>query len=234
MNELLEKFEQLRDEKKAESSLWFFKTLKGEYGYGDKFLGVNVPTQRKLAYQYYKEMSLDDLNKLIKNPYHEVRLTTLFMLYLKYKQGNLIEKEKIVKFYLNNTKYINNWDLVDSSASYILGDYCYNNDREDIILKLSDSNSLWEERISIVSTFYYIDQNQFDLSFQLIKKFLSHKHDLIHKACGWVLRTIGKKDVTLLRNFLEEHAAIMPRIELSYAIEKLDKEERKYFQNKKR
>lgn len=234
MDELLKELMNLQNDEKAESSKWFFKTLKGEYGYGDIFLGINVPTQRKLAYKYYKIITLSELKKLIKNPYHEVRLTTLFMMYLKYIKGDNKEKDQIFKLYLDNTKYINNWDLVDSSASYILGDYCFHNDREDIILKLSESNYLWEERISIISTFYYVDQNQFALSLKLIKNFLNHKHDLIHKACGWVLRVIGKKDVNLLRGFLEEYASIMPRIELSYATEKMSKEERKYFQNKKR
>lgn len=234
MNDLLRELEERKDTKRAESSLWFFKTLKGEYGYGDKFLGIRVPFQRKIAHKYYKNISLDEIKKLMKNPYHEVRLTTLFILYLKYSKGDNKEKEEIVDIYLNNTKYINNWDLVDSSASYILGDYCYHNNREDILIQLSNSNHLWEERISMISTFYYIDQNQYDLSLQLIAKFLTHKHDLIHKACGWVLREIGKKDISILRDFLEQYASIMPRIELSYATEKMSKEERKYFQNKKR
>ncbi|MCW7467128.1 DNA alkylation repair protein [Leptospira levettii] len=224
----LEELNKHKDLNKAKFFPRFFKTGPGEYGEGDLFLGITVPKQRLVAKKFAPKLSLDDLQSLIVSPYHEVRLTTLLILIQKYQTKKIteIEKEKIVKFYLKNTKYINNWDLVDVSADKIIGDYYF--DKNNVMIqKLKNSKDLWENRIAILSTFHWIRKGRFEETLMLCEHFLNHNHDLIHKATGWMLREIGKRDIQTLRTFLKNHATKMPRTMLRYAIEKLTTSERK-------
>ncbi|XDD45475.1 DNA alkylation repair protein [Leptospira sp. WS39.C2] len=217
-----------KDHKKAKFFPSFFKTGPGEYAEGDQFLGVTVPKQRIVAKKFAKDLTLDDLQSLIRSPYHEVRLTTLLILIQKYQTKNILEmeKERIVQFYFKNTKNINNWDLVDISADKILGDYYFDKNK-DFLMNLRNSKDLWENRIAILCTFHWIRRGHYTETISLCEHYLNHPHDLIHKATGWMLREIGKRDIQILRNFLKQHAAKMPRTMLRYAIEKLTPSERK-------
>lgn len=220
---------------KAKILTRFFKTGKGEYGEGDLFLGITVPEVRNIALEYI-DTSLAEIEKLLKNKYHEIRLAGLLLLVIKYKKGN--EKEKInppshkvtarqvFDLYLKNTKYINNWDLVDLTAPNIIGDYLLFRKR-NILYKLARSKSLWERRIAIVATLAFIRQKQYLDTFQLCEILLNDSEDLIHKSCGWMLREVGKRDKTNLDTFLYKHASVMPRTMLRYAIENKPESERK-------
>lgn len=216
---------------KAEFFLRFFKAGKGEYAEGDKFLGVTVPSQRTIA-KKYKDIDLNEVEKLLKSEFHEARLTALLILTYKYAKANDDLKKEIYKFYLSNTQYINNWDLVDSSSYKIVGNYLLNNDMDGKVLyDLALSTNLWEQRIAIISTFEFIKNNSFEHTIKISKKLLNHKHDLIHKAVGWMLREMGKRDKAKLLEFLNKHYKKMPRTMLRYSIEKLNKQEKlKYMQ----
>lgn len=228
-NKILKEILSHKEKDKAKILTRFFKTGKGEYGEGDKFLGITVPVSRKIA-QKYGEINLLDVSKLIINEYHEVRLIAILILVHKYKKTNKeSEKENIVKFYLKNTKYINNWDLVDLSAHYILGDYLRNKNR-NLLIKLSKSKYLWERRIAVISTFSFIYQNESKWTFRIINNLLKDDHDLIQKACGWMLREVGKRvSESELTKYLDEHHNEMPRTMLRYAIERLPEKTRKYY-----
>lgn len=220
--DIINSFFNIRNINLAEHHKKFFKTGKGEYGENDKFIGLTVPQVRVFVKKYCTNLSLKDLDFFIKNEYHELRLFAILCLVDKFEKSKLLtEQEVIVKYYLNNTNYINNWDLVDVSCYKILGSYCFNNKKNDILYNLSRSNNLWEERISIVSTMYYIKKNNFDITLELCKFFINHKHHLIHKACGWMLREVGKKDEELLIKFIQSNKNNMPSIMLSYAKEKI-------------
>jgi len=208
---------------KAEFFPRFFKTGKGEYGEGDIFIGVTVPDQRSVAKEFYNKISLEELSDLLSSEIHEHRLTALLMLVYKFeKTKDKIQQKEIVDFYLKNTKYINNWDLVDTSCYKILGRYCFENQNSKLLEKLSDSDNMWEKRMAIVGTMYHIKKRQFDLTKIFVLKNLHHPHDLIHKANGWLLREMGKMNEQELLNFLNLHYKKMPRTCLRYAIEKLD------------
>jgi 3-methyladenine DNA glycosylase AlkD len=210
----------------------FFKTGKGEYGEGDQFLGVTVPDQRKIAKKYWKEIEGKELGVLITSPFHEVRLTTLFMLVSKFEKSKTpLEKKQWVDFYLKNKQYVNNWDLVDSSAHLIMGSWLFDKDRT-ILYDLANSGNLWDQRIAIMSTFYFIRKKDFEDTLKLSEILLSHKHDLIHKAVGWMLREVGNRDYQTEYDFLEKHYKIMPRTMLRYAIEKFDPKVREMFMAK--
>lgn len=211
----------------AEKLQKFFKTEKGEYGEGDFFIGVKVPEQRRIA-KKHQDISLDETIELLKSSIHEHRLTSLFILTHKFNKGNDKAREKIVDLYLENTIFINNWDLVDSSAHKILGVWLLDKPR-DILYQLVESESIWERRISIISTFAFINQGELRDAIKLSKILLHDSHDLIHKASGWALREVGKKDIDSLFSFLDEYAQEMPRTMLRYAIEKLSEEKRKYY-----
>jgi len=208
-----------RNKQKAEIFSRFFKTGKGEYGEGDIFLGLTVPITRKIAEKYYN-LSLSEIDLLLKNKFHEVRLIALLILVLQYKKADLKEKEKIVDFYLKNTKYINNWDLVDLSAHYILGDFLLDKKDKNILLKLARSKNLWEQRIAMISTYAFIKKGEIKWTLKIAKIYLNHNHDLIHKATGWMLREVGKKNMVELRKFLDVNLPKMSRTTLRYAIEK--------------
>lgn len=205
----------------------FFKTGKGEYGEGDVFLGIKVPVQRSIAKKYIG-LSLPKLQELLESKIHEERLVSLLILVEKYKKSTELDKANIFNFYIKNAKRVNNWDLVDLSAHRIVGEFLLDKDKK-ILYNLAESNNLWERRISIISTFAFIKNNKFEDSFRLGQILLKDKHDLIHKAVGWMLREIGKKDVEVLEKFLEKNYKEMPRTMLRYAIEKFPENKRKAY-----
>jgi 3-methyladenine DNA glycosylase AlkD len=212
---------------KAKELMRFFKTGPGDYGEGDLFLGITVPEQRKIARQYYKKITLADLETLLQDPCHEYRLTALFMLRLLYeKEQSAAKRDNLVRLYLNNLDYINNWDLVDSSAPYILGPHLYGKDPA-LLDELVASGELWRQRVAILATYYFIKQDRFDETLKLAEKLLNHPHDLIHKAVGWMLREVGNRDLNAELEFLKQHHHRMPRTMLRYAIEKFEPELRK-------
>lgn len=226
LNNLIKELNSLENSKQANLLSSFFKTKKGQYGEGDIFLGIKVPIQRKIA-KRYKSLKLTEIQKLLNSNIHEYRLTALIILILQYKNN----KEKIFNFYLKNTKNINNWDLVDITAPRIVGHFLLNKDKK-ILHKLAKSNNLWEKRIAIVSTLNFIKNNQLNHTLKISKILLNDKHDLIHKAIGWMLREIGKKDQKLLEQFLDQNIKQIPRTTLRYAIEKFPKQKRKEYLNK--
>lgn len=200
----------------------FFKTGKGEYGEGDQFIGTSVPDQRKIAKEYFQQISLLNLGNLLSSKIHEHRHCALLILVAKFEKSDDIEQKEIIRFYLNNLKHINNWDLVDTSCYKILGKYCFENQTIEMLLNLADSEVLWHKRIAVVSTLYFIKKNQLALTKDLVLKNLEHPHDLMHKANGWMLRELGKKNETDLLQFLEKNYQKIPRTTLRYAIEKLE------------
>ncbi len=226
-NQICEALNDLSIPEKAAFFPKFFKTGKGEYGEGDLFLGVKVPDQRSVAKEYYVKISLEELSELLSSKYHEHRLTALFILIYKFeKTKDKAVKDEIVEFYLNHLHYVNNWDLVDSSCYKILGRYAFENQREDLLKNLSDSEEMWHKRIAMVGTMHYVKKNSFDLTKEFVTKNLKHSHDLMHKANGWLLREMGQKNEEELINYLNQYYKEMPRTCLRYAIEKLDEEVR--------
>lgn len=209
------------DSKRAISSKRYFKTGKGEYGEGDIFIGVTVPDSRIVALRY-KDLSLASIKVLLSSKIHEERLVALFILVRRFEKGGGKEQKTIFDFYLNNTKYINNWDLVDTSAHKIVGAYLFQNKKLITILSsLSKSKNLWEKRIAILSTFYYIGKGKSTEAFKIAELLLSDKHDLIHKAIGWMLREVGKNcSQKEEEEFLKTHISELPRTTLRYAIER--------------
>ena len=212
---------------KAEFFPRFFKTGKGEYGEGDLFLGVKVPDQRSVAKEYYSRLNLEELSELLSSKYHEHRLTALFMLISKFEKtkDNTI-KDEVVKFYLNHLKYVNNWDLVDSSCYKILGRYAFENKKESLLRDLSEAEEMWHKRIAVVGTMHYVKKGSYDLTKEFVTRNLKHSHDLMHKANGWLLREMGNKNEKELISYLNIYYKEMPRTCLRYAIEKLDEEVR--------
>jgi len=217
------------DPEKASFLPGFFQAYPGGYGEGDRFLGVTVPNQRKVANKYYRSITQPELEKLITSDYHEHRLTAIFVLVLRYeKAARASEKKKWANFYLKHISSVNNWDLVDASAPKILGPYLYNRNR-DLLYRLAASENLWEQRIAIMSTFYFIKHGDFSDTLELADHLLKHEHDLIHKAVGWMLREVGKKDFEEEFNYLQSRYKQMPRTMLRYAIEKFEPNLRKKF-----
>ncbi len=216
---------------KAKFLLRFFKTGPGEYSEGDQFLGLTVPQTRSLVREF-RDLPLADCIKLLKSPFHEERLMALLILGEQFgrhqKQDNEAAQKKIYDLYLAHTKHVNNWDLVDSSASYIVGAYLFNRDRK-ILDRLAKSKDLWERRIAIVATHYFIRKNDLKYTFRISEALLGDKHDLIHKASGWMLREAGKKDLAPLEAFLEKHAYKMPRTMLRYSIERMTPQKKKHY-----
>ncbi len=215
------------DQEKAKVLRRFFKTGPGEYAQGDIFIGVMVPFARMVVKQF-QDLSLADVVKLLHSKIHEERLLALLILVRQFNQVDAKTKEKIYKAYLANTKFINNWDLVDLSAPAIVGGFLINKDRS-ILYQLAKSTLLWERRIAILATFAFIRSNDFEDIFKIIKLLLGDKEDLIHKACGWMLREAGKRNVSVVEEFLGKNCKIMPRTMLRYAIEKFPQNKRKLF-----
>ncbi len=234
LQELKKDLEKESNEKKANIHSRFFKTGKGEYGEGSIFLGITVPILRKIA-KKYQDLSLEDLQVLLDDKIHTYRFVAIIILVEDYKKADRNKKKEIYEFYLKNSKNINNWDLVDVSASHIVGEHLYNQPR--IVAKkklqhLALSEDLWERRIAIISTFYFIRQNRLGETYGISKMLLKDKHDLIHKACGWMLRELGKRNQKVLERFLDTYVHEMPRTMLRYSIEMFEEEKRKYYLNK--
>jgi len=221
----------LIEKEKVKNLSSFFKTGKGDYGEGDIFLGITVPNQRKVAKKYLN-IELKDISNLINSKYHEERLTAIIILVEKYKKSNIDkEKKEIIDFYLKNLKYINNWDLVDISCPTIVGDYFLEKDK-NILYKLVKSKNLWEKRISIISTLGFIRKGKFEDTIKISEILVNDEHDLIHKAVGWMLREVGKRNQKIEEDFLKKYYKIMPRTMLRYAIEKFDKQKKDFYMKK--
>lgn len=214
----------LADPKTAEHSQRFFKTAEGEYGFGDKFLGIRVPLIRQAA-KRYKAAPLTVIEKLLRSEYHEVRLFALLLMVLRFSKAGAAEQESIYRLYLNNTRYVNSWDLVDSSAPYIVGAFLDKRERT-VLYELSRSYLLWERRIAVIATFHFIKHDQFSDTLRIAEILLNDSEELIHKAVGWMLREVGKRDLAAETAFLKENYHKMPRTMLRYAIEKFSAEER--------
>ncbi|HEY5994111.1 MAG TPA: DNA alkylation repair protein [Gallionellaceae bacterium] len=225
--EITDHLRSLADPERAELVARYFKTAPGEYGHGDKFLGLAVPVVRK-AVKQYAAASLATAEKLLQSEYHEIRLFALLLLVARHAKADAAEQDEVYRFYLNNTRYINNWDLVDSSAPYIVGAYLLDRDKS-ILYELAASPSLWERRIAVLSTFWFIREGRFDDSLRIAELLLNDREDLIHKAVGWMLREVGKRDLAVEEKFLKAHCRSMPRTMLRYAIEKFGEPERKKY-----
>jgi len=230
MKNIHEELKKLSDQERAAHLQKYFKTGKGEYGEGDVFLGLRVPAVRKIA-KKFNTLSIDEAEKFLQSPYHEERLFALFVLIDLFKKGNEEDKKKIYELYLQNTNFINNWDLVDVSSGPIIGAYLFTRDRKPIYT-LANSENLWERRIAIMSTFYFIAQNEFTDTLKIAEMLLNDKEDLIHKAVGWMLREIGKRNLELEESFLKKHFKNMPRTMWRYTIEKFPEEKRKSYLKK--
>lgn len=281
LKQLRMELKKIADSKKAQVLQRFFKTGKGEYGEEDIFLGITVPISRKIANKY-RDLDFAGIKELIHSRIHEERLIALLILVHNFNRGNKNIRERIYKFYLGNTKYINNWDLVDLSADKIVGEYLLNDKKlfvrqprisddarqisnlplsnsaslskirhpseqkpnfnssesglphmSNALLNLAKSESIWERRIAVLATFQFIKNNQFDNSLEIAKMLLGDKHDLVHKAVGWMLREMGKRDLEIEIEFLNKHSQEMPRTMLRYAIEKFPQKLRISYLKKK-
>lgn len=229
ISELLELMHSDMNPEKIAGSMRFFKTGKGEYGEGDVFWGLTVPRQQYYVKKYYKLLKLEDIRELTQHEVHEVRLTALMILVTKYKHAeSKLEKEAIVKLYSSLFIHINNWDLVDCSAHQILGDWYLDSDKKPL-LKMAQSSHLWTVRIAVIATYAFIRKENYLPTLQMAEMLLDHKHDLIHKAVGWMLREIGNRDFQIEYNWLTLHYQKMPRTMLRYAIEKFDEQMRQDF-----
>ena len=209
----------------AKTLAWFFKTGPGEHGEGDRFLGIRVPEIRAVSRM---DDGRSDVRGLLESEWHEERLLALLVLVRRFERGDDLVKRAIFDFYLTSTRWINNWDLVDLSAYKIVGSWLLGRPRAPL-RKLASSKSLWERRIAVVSTYAFIRAGDIEETFFLSKKLLGDPEDLIHKACGWMLREAGKRDVVELERFLDAHRRSMPRTMLRYAIEKFPEKRRKQF-----
>ena len=223
--ELIECFELLADPEQAIFLQRFFKTGKGQYGEGDVFYGIKVPQTRQIAKEF-KQISFAELKEVLKHPVHEIRLCGLLILVEQFKKAKEEDRKKIIDFYLSSTQYINNWDLVDLSCYHILGTYLLDKPR-DILYSLAESSNMWEQRIAIVGTWAFIRKQEYQDTLDIAVMLLDHPHDLIHKAIGWMLREISKRDENVMLDFIKIHYEKMPRTALRYAIERLPEVERK-------
>ena len=219
-----------KDKEKAKIYAGFFKTGKGQYGEGDIFLGVTVPQQRVIA-KKYMQLTFDDLEYFLKSSIHEFRFTSLVILTQKFTKGTEKEKKEIFNFYLKQRKYINNWDLIDCTTPNIIGAYLFDKDKS-LLYQFAKSPSLWERRMAILATFYFIKKKSYKETIEIAEILLQDKQDLIHKATGWMLRELGKKDQKEEEEFLKKHAQTMPRTMLRYAIEHFSEEKRKFYMQK--
>lgn len=242
---------EMKNEKQRQVLSRFFKTGKGEYGEGDMFIGMKTPQTRAIVKEARLDVPLSEISKLLHSPWHEIRLCGFLLLVEEMKNtlprpkrknekqaadADIIKakrRKEIATFYLDNARQANNWDLVDLSAPYIIGCWLLHPDESGnmpdrcILDRLAESSNLWEQRIAIVSTLMLIRNQQLGDTLRIAEKLLPHRHDLIHKAVGWMLREAGKRDISLLRQFLQQHYSTMPRTALRYAIEKMSPEERK-------
>lgn len=228
---ILEELHSVADADKAKHLQRFFKTGKGQYAEGDIFLGIVVPLTRDIV-KRSPVLPFNEIQKLLDSKYHEARLAGLFILVKKFKKATEPERKEIVDFYLSNARKANNWDLVDMSCRDILGVYLLDKEDRSILYQLAESEDLWEQRIAIICTWTLIKDKQFNDTLFLAEKLMNHKHDLMHKAVGWMLREVGKRDRETLIDFLEIHSKSLPRTTLRYAIEHFNPEERAYYMKK--
>lgn len=233
MNELISELQAIATPERAKASAWFFKTGKGQYGEGDIFIGISTPNLRAIC-KKYSSLPLEDLQILLNDPIHEYRMAALMILVNQMKKAKGDIQKRIYDFYLKNTKQINNWDLVDASARDIVGYYLFDKDRQ-ILYDMARTDHLWTQRIAIIASWYFINKNQYEDTFRIAEILLSHKHDLIHKAVGWMLREIWKREeaggieAKQVEQFLERNISQIPRTALRYSLEKMTEERRKYF-----
>jgi 3-methyladenine DNA glycosylase AlkD len=229
LQELQNELQALGSPEKAAFLSRFFKTGKGQYGEGDQFLGITMPEIRAVVAKY-SSLSIQGWQLLLHSPFHEFRMAALIGLMKRFQKSKKDEtiQQAIFEVYLNNLDYINNWDLVDVTCRDIVGAYLLHKDR-NILYDLVQRSHLWAQRVAIVSTWYFITHNQFSDTIRISELLLTHKHDLIHKAVGWMLREIGKRDELVLEEFLDTHVKQMPRTALRYAIERFPESKRKYY-----
>ena len=218
VKKIQEELESMSDERIASHSLRFFKTGPGQYGEGDLFRGIRVPSLRKLA-KKYSYLSLDEVDQVLCSSYHEDRLMALFMMVNLYKKGDQNQQNEVFDLYLERMDQVNNWDLVDSSAHWIVGPHIESTDRS-LLDRMAESSNLWERRVAIIATLYYIKKNEFEDTLRISDLLLEDSEDLIHKAVGWMLREVGKRDLQVENLFLQPRYKRMPRTMLRYAIEK--------------
>jgi len=231
IEQIKQELQKYSNPEKAEFLLKYFQVKPGGYGEGDILWGITVPDQRRVARKFYRQICLAELEALLRDPIHECRFTALAMAVSKFKRAKSeAERREIVELYLGAADFINNWDLVDTSAPNILGAYLYDRDRS-VLWELARSGHLWRQRIAVLATQYFISKGDFADTLRLAEFFLDHEHDLMHKAVGWMLREIGKRDFETEYAFLQEHYRRMPRTMLRYAIEKFDPDLRKAFLN---
>jgi len=227
VSDIKNEMRKLANKEIAEHSQRFFKTGKGQYGEGDIFLGIRAPVLRKIA-KKFRRISLAEVSKLLESKFHEERLLSILMLVNLFKSGNEDDQELIYELYLDKTKFINNWDIVDISAGNIVGEFLFEKDKAPLY-RLVFSENMWERRIAIVATFYFIRNDEFDDTLKIAEILLTDKEDLIHKAVGWMLREVGKRVIEIEEEFLEEHYLKMPRTMLRYAIERFPETRRKMY-----
>jgi len=226
LNKIKKELREYATDERKKTNMWFFKTGEGQYGEGDKFLGVTLPEIRSVA-KKYEDVAFDVVQGLVSSEFHEERMLGLIILTYQYnKSKSEEEKKKIFDFYVKNIRHINNWDLVDVTCHRVVGDYLKDKNRK-FLYDLAKSNDLWEKRIGIISTFAFFKDNDFKDSLAIADILLNDEHDLIHKAVGWTLREVGKRDIKLLRDFLTKYSKTMPRTALRYSIEKFPEDERK-------
>ncbi len=224
VEEIRKELDRLADPERVAIHQRFFKTGKGEYGEGDIFRGIRVPEIRKLA-KRYKDIPLKDTERLLHSPVHEDRALALMILVQHCEKGDEALRREVYSLYLTNTTYINNWDLVDMSAEHIVGGFLIDKDKEPL-MRLADSDILWERRIAVMATFHFIKKGKFDETLMIAARLLNDPEDLIHKAVGWMLREIGKRDMPTEETFLKKHYRRMPRTVLRYAIERFPEAKR--------
>jgi 3-methyladenine DNA glycosylase AlkD len=227
LHDIHKRLKRLGNKKHAAVSRKFFKTGPGEYGEGDVFIGIRVPVLRKLAKEY-SDLPMADVVKLLRSSIHEERLLALLILVGSFSKGDDAAKKFIYETYLKSTAFVNNWDLVDSSAEHIVGAYLMDKSRE-VLYRLAESDNLWERRIAIMSTFHFIKRHEFSETLKIADMLLFDRQDLIHKATGWMLREIGKRHLQMEESFLKKHYKKMPRTMLRYAIEKFPEEKRQRY-----
>lgn len=204
--------------------LKFFQTGKGGYGEGDRFIGLMVPEERQIAREF-RQLPLGEIEKLLQSPWHEARAVALMIMVLQYQRGDAPTRQRLFRLYTRNLRHINNWDLIDASAASIVGAHLFENDRA-LLDKLAGSRKWHERRVAVVATHFFIRRDDFESTVRLARTLLRDEHDLMHKAVGWMLREVGKRDIAVLRGFLKDHAGEMPRTMLRYSIEKMLPDER--------
>jgi 3-methyladenine DNA glycosylase AlkD len=227
MLKIMEELCAMEDPEKARVLSGFFKTGKGQYGEGDRFLGIPVPLTRAVA-KRHRDLGFGEIKKLLKSRFHEHRLAGLLILVEKFRRGDAGQKRKVYEFYVRNSRCANNWDLVDLSADKIAGEYLLGRDKS-ILYRLARSENLWDRRIAIISTFAFIRRGRFADTLKIAGMLLEDRHDLIQKAVGWMLREVGKRDQEEEERFLKKHLRRIPRTTLRYAIERFDQNKKKFY-----